>query len=299
VAGVRRRRLGRTGLLVSELGLGGAHVAGAPEGEAALLRAFVLGLNFVETGRFYRGSEYLIGSALSQLPDRGSSVHVASKTFGRSRDAALRDLERSLSHLRLAKVDVYQLADVRGQEWERVMGPDGGLEALREAQASGLVRWVGISSHSRPVLRRAIESGEFDTVQLKYSVFDLRNEALMRLAHQKGIGAIVMKPLGGFGMVGELKTSDRFEGLNARTLLRYVLSNRHLSVAIPGMRLPWEVEENVTMATTYEAMTPSERARLRREAEAYQSESAASSTPPTTARMAPLEKPPWTADDGN
>ena len=54
------RRLGRTGLLVSELGFGAANVATAPEGEEALLRAFTLGINFVETGPMYRLSEYMI-----------------------------------------------------------------------------------------------------------------------------------------------------------------------------------------------------------------------------------------------
>jgi predicted aldo/keto reductase-like oxidoreductase len=275
VVELRMRRLGRTGLLVGELGFGGANVAAASSGEEALLRAFVLGLNFVETGRIYRGSEYMIGRVLSRLPDRGASVHVASKTMGRSRDAALRDLERSLDHLGLPNVDIYQLADVRRENWEQVMAPGGALEGLREAQEQGLVRHVGISSHSHEVLRRAIESGEFDTVQLKYSVFNLRNEPLVRLAHRKEIGVIVMKPLGGFGMVGELKASPHWERLNAQTLVRYVLANRHLSVVIPGMRFAREVEENVAVAASGKAMTASEKAHLRREAEAYLAESAA------------------------
>lgn len=276
---LRTRRLRRTGLLVTELGFGGANVAAAPEGEEALRRAFALGVNFVETGRVYRGSEYMIGGVLSELPDRGASVHVASKTVGRSRDAALRDLERSLDHLRLTKVDIYQLADVGLGDWEQVMAAGGALEGLREAQARGLIRYVGLSSHSHQVLRRAIESGEFDTVQLKYSAFNLRNEALIRLAHRNDIGVIVMKALGGFGMVGELKASPHWDRLNAQTLLRYVLSNRYLSVVIPGMRTPREVEENMALAASYEAMSASEKARLRRAAETYLAESAAPAAP--------------------
>lgn len=266
---LRLRRLGRTGLLVSELGFGASNVATAPEGKEALLRAFALGLNFVETGRVYRGSEYMIGDALSQLPDRGASVQVASKTIGRSRDAALRHLERTLDHLRRPGVDIYQLNDVHRDDWAQVLSPGGALEGLREAQERGLIRYVGISSHSHRVLRLAIESGEFDTVQFKYSVFDPSNEDLMRLAHRKDIGVIVMKSLGGFGMVGELKTSSHWDRLNAQTLLRYVLSNRYLSVVIPGMRSPREVEENAAVAICHEAMTASEKARLRQEAKAY------------------------------
>jgi predicted aldo/keto reductase-like oxidoreductase len=124
------------------------------------------------------------------------------------------------------------------------------------------------------VLRRAIESGQFDTVQLMYSLFDLRNQGLIRLAQRKNIGVIVMKPLGGFGMAGALKASPHRDHLNGNTLLRYVLSNRYLSVAIPGMRFPWEVEENVAVAASYKPMTPSQKARLRREAETYLAESA-------------------------
>lgn len=285
---LRVRRLGRTGLLVRELGFGGANVAIALEGEEALLRAFALGVNFVETGRVYRGSEYMIGGALSQLLDRGASVHVASKTIGRSRDAALRDLERSLEHLGLPKVDIYQLVDVHRHDWEQVMGPGGALEGLREAQERGLVGYVGISSHSHQVLRLAIDSGEFDTVQLRYNVFNLRNEELIRLARRKDIGVIVMKPLGGFGMLGALKVSSYRDRLNASTLLRYVLSNRHLSVAIPGMRFPWEVEENVALALTYKPMTASEKARLRQDAEAYLAESAAPTAPASDRPGAPF-----------
>jgi predicted aldo/keto reductase-like oxidoreductase len=271
---LRLRRLGRTGLLVSELGFGGAQVAGSPEGEEALLRAFALGVNFVETGRLYRGSEYMIGGALGRLAG-GASVHVASKTLGRSRDAALRDLERSLEHLGLPAVDVYQLGDVRRDQWEQVMAPGGALEGLREAQARGLVRHVGISSHSHRVLRQAVDSGEFDTIQLRYNVFDLRNEPLIRLARRRNIGVIIMKPMGGFGMVGALKSFHLEDRLNAKTLLRYVLSNRYLSVVIPGMRFPREVEENVALAASSKPMTPFEKARLRRDAGDYLARSAA------------------------
>jgi aryl-alcohol dehydrogenase-like predicted oxidoreductase len=272
---LRTRLLGRTGLLVSELGFGAANVAGSPEGRQALARAFALGINFIETGRLYRGSEYMIGQALSELPDRGASVHVASKTIGRTRDAALRDLERSLSHLGLPKVDVYQLCDVGPNDWEQVMGTGGALEGLREAQKRGLVRFVGISSHSHQVLRWAIESREFDTVQLKYSVFNLRHEDLIRLAHERDIGVIVMKPLGGFGMAGALKNSPYRDRLSAKTLLRYVLSNPAVSVVIPGMRFAWEVEENFTLAASYKPMAPAEKAGLRQDAEGYLAESAA------------------------
>jgi aryl-alcohol dehydrogenase-like predicted oxidoreductase len=272
MARLRTRRLGRTGLLVTELGSGAASVADVPEGEETLLRAFSLGINFVETGRCYKGSEYLIGRVLQRLGQSGSGIHVASKTLKRSRDGALSDLERSLSHLGLPKVDIYQLNSVDQEAWGQVMANGGALDGLKEARECGLVDYIGISSHTVEVLRRAIESQEFDTIQVKYSAFN--TAALIRLAQERDIGVIAMKPLGGFGMLGWLKSSPHAGFLNARTLLRYALSNQRLSVVIPGMRFPWEVEENVALATSYRGMTSAQRGRVRKRAQTFLAEAA-------------------------
>ena len=124
------------------------------------------------------------------------------------------------------------------------MAKGGALEGLKEARECGLVDYIGISSHTVEVLRRAVESQEFDTIQMKYSPFKTAGEALVSLAQERDIGVIAMKPLGGFGMLGWLKSSRHARLLNAPTLLRYALSNRCLSVVIPGMRFLREVEEN-------------------------------------------------------
>lgn len=271
---LRTRRLGRTGLLVTELGFGAASVADVPEGDETLLKAFSLGVNFVETGRCYRGSEHIIGRVLQRLGKSRVDVHVASKTLKRSRDGALAELERSLDHLGLPKVDIYQLNSVDEEAWERVMGKGGALEGLKEARKGGLVDYIGISSHTLPVLRRAVESQEFDTIQIKYSAFNTAGEALIRLAEEKDIGAIGMKPFGGFGMLGWLRSSPEAKSLNARKLLRYALSNRHLSVVIPGMRFPWEAEENVATATSRRYMTPAQREHLLKRTEAFLAQAA-------------------------
>jgi predicted aldo/keto reductase-like oxidoreductase len=265
---LRRRKLGRTGLLVGELGLGGSNLADSEEGLETLLAAFSLGIDFVETGRAYRGSEYLIGRALAQLPDR-ASVHVASKTLARSRDGALRDLERSLDHLGLPAIDIYQLNSVGEEDWLLVMAKGGALEGLREAQEQGLIRFVGISSHSLRVLRRAVDSGEFDTIQVKWGAFHSDSAGLIRLAGRRDIGVIGMKPFGGFGMFGSLRATRYESRLTASTLLRYALSNPQLSVSIPGVRRPREVEENVALATSYTDMTPAERGRIARLSTAF------------------------------
>lgn len=263
-----KRPLGRTGFLVSEVGFGGAHVATVDEGEDALFRAFSLGVNFVETGRAYGESEYLIGKALRRLGEGAPPVYVASKTLKRTRDGALNELERSLAHLGLDSVDIYQLNDVNDESWHQVMSSGGALDGLQEAQEQGLVRFIGLTSHSAEVLRWAVESGQFDTIEAAYSPFNRRGEAVIRLAHRRDVGVIGMKPFGGFGMLGSLRASPLAQILDPGTLLRYALSNRHLSVVIPGMRFVREVEENVALATVYQHLTPGQRARVRKQAEA-------------------------------
>jgi uncharacterized protein len=265
MAELRRRTLGRTGLVVGELGLGGAHLASGDFGEETLLTAFSLGIDFVETGRSYKGSEFLIGRALAQWANR-SAVHIASKTLARSRDGALHDLDRSLQHLGLTAVDVYQLNDVGEEDWPKVMSPGGALEGLREAREQGTIRFIGISSHSLSVLRRAVESDEFDTVQAKWGAFHVDSAGLLRLAHSHDIGVIGMKPFGGFGMFGSLKGSEFATKLSPSVLLSFALSNRHLSVCIPGMRSPQEVRGNVAQAGSRLAMDAKMRARVAKQA---------------------------------
>ena len=268
-ASLKKRRLGRTGLLVSEIGFGAAHVTGSAEAEEALLGAFSLGIDFVETGRAYGESEYLIGRALRHLGDDARGVCVASKTLKRTRDGTLADLERSLGHLGLSSVDIYQLNDVDEEAWGQAMARGGAVAGLREAQEQGIVRFVGITSHSPDILRRAVTSGQFDTIEVAYSPFDRRGEAVIRLAHRKDIGVIGMKPFGGFGMLGSLKGSSWGRALNAGALLRYALSNRCLSVTIPGMRFVREVEENVGFAAAYDPMTSKQKTILRNQAQEF------------------------------
>ena len=263
---LRQRRLGRTDLLVTEVGFGAAHVATVDEGEEALFRAFSLGVNFVETGRAYGESEYLIGRALNRRGEDAGPVYVASKSLKRSRDGALNELERSLAHLGLESVDIYQLNDVDEESWHQVMARGGALEGLQEAREQGLVRFIGLTSHSADVLKWAVESGQFDTIEVKYSPFNREGDAVIRLAYRKDIGVIGMKPFGGFGMLGSLKASPSGRDLAVGGLLRYALSNRYLSVTIPGMRFVREVEENVALAAAHQPLSPTQKASLRKQA---------------------------------
>ena len=267
---LRKRRLGITGLMVSELGFGAMNIPDVAEGEETLRRALDLGINFIDTARAYRGSEYLIGRVIEKR-ERDSFI-VASKTPSRSRDGALNDIDKSLKNLGVDRIDLYQLHDVSLADWDRVTSEDGALEGLKEAKEQGLIDHIGLTSHTIEVLDRAVDSEEFETIQLRYNPFEREARHVVSLARERDIGIIVMKPLGGLGMPATLRGYQT--PLNPKTMLRYALSNPSISVVIPGVRFPLEVEDNVALAASYEPMAPAEISSCDEEADALQAKMA-------------------------
>ena len=259
---LKKRRLGRTNLMVTELGLGAMDTPQAKAGKETLQLAWDLGINFVDTARIYQGSEYLIGQVVRGRG--GKNPYLATKTIKRTRDGSQYDVDKSLGLLGVDKIDLYQLDDVSTEkEWEQVMQEQGALTGLKIARERGLIDHIGISSHSLEVLEKAISCGEFEAVMLESSAFYQATEHLIALAKQCDVGIILMRPLGGSGRMSSLRTrmqaSDNTPSLTPAMLLRYVLSNPDISVAIPGARFPSRVRENVELALAYQPLDESQK----------------------------------------
>ncbi len=261
---MRKRRLGRTDLMVAELGLGAMDTPQSSEGADTLRTALDLGIDFVDTAREYEGSEFLIGQVVRERG--GKTFHVASKTFNHTADGSQRDVDRSLSFLGVERIDLYQLHDISTpQAWDEAMGADGALEGLQVAQYRGLIGHIGVSTHHLEIGERAVLSGAFDTVMVEYSAFYPESSALIDLAAEHDVGVIVMRPLGGSGRTSVMRTrmEDGSAGiLTPANLLRYVLSHPGVSVAIPGARYPDRIRQNVAVASEYEPMDQEERRAL-------------------------------------
>ncbi len=252
------RPLGQTGLNVSVIGFGAIKLPQVTEEQAcaALNRALDLGINFIDTARNYRDSEHKIGLVLKERRDE---CYIATKTASRDADGAMRDLEASLRELQTDRLDLWQLHNVmdRGR-WEQVTRPDGALAAAKRARAEGMVDHIGISIHrSLYVMREAIQSGEFETILLLYNPLDEEGVAangILDLAHERGLGVIIMKALSGGALALPLNDEERDEKHRSsdgqwfdpivRGSLRYVLSHPAVDVVIPGMRFVREVEED-------------------------------------------------------
>jgi len=268
VAEIKKRRLGRTNLMVTELGLGAMDTPQSPQGAETLQLALDMGINFIDTARIYKDSEYLIGSVINARG--GKNFYIATKTINRSSDGAQYDVDRSLRLLGVDNIDLYQLDDVSPGDWDKVMGENGALAGLKIARERGLIGYIGISSHNMETLEKAITCGEFDAVMLEYSAFFRETEQLIVLAKERDVGVIAMRPLGGSGRTsairGRMKSAGQSAALTPAMLLNYVLSNPGISVAIPGARYPDRIKYNVELVLTYKPFDESQKRECESEA---------------------------------
>lgn len=267
---MKRRRLGRTGLMVAELGFGAMDTPHSPEAVETVTTALDLGIDFIDTARDYEGSEHLLGEVIRR---RGrKDFVVASKTFRHSASASQYEIDRSLKVLGVDHIELYQLHDISTTSaWDEAMGEDGALEGLKAAQYRGLIGHIGVSSHNLELVERAITCGEFEAVMLEYSAFFPQTARLISLAAERDVGVIVMRPLGGSGRTSTMRghLAAGYAGpLTPANLLRYVLSNPGVSVAIPGARYPDRIVENVAAASGYEPMTEAEKVEIEQAATA-------------------------------
>lgn len=259
---MRKRRLGRTGLEVSEIGLGSIPVGQLPRDKAlrVLHAALDAGVNYIDTARLYDDSESKIGEVMRT---RRSEVYLATKSANRTREGFLRDLETSLRELGTDYVDVMQIHGINTlAEYEQVFAPDGAVAGLLEAQRAGKVRFLGFSSHNNEVMERVIPLGLFDTVLLVYNLaVHHTGERVIPLARKHDVGVLVMKPLSGGALVR--LTGGAGGGIPAEAALRFVLGNPDVSCALVGMKYLRDVREAARVSRNFAPLSPEEEARYK------------------------------------
>ncbi len=266
---LNRRRLGRTELEVTELGLGVMDTPTSRRGAETLQAARDAGITLLDTAREYSGSEFLIGQHIREHGP--GDLLVGSKTFSHTANGSQRDVDRSLATLGLETIPLYQLHDTSTpRAWAEVNDPEeGALTGLKIAKHRGLIGHIGVSSHNSELLEMLITSREFGSVMLEYSAFMPETTHLIDLAARHDVGVIVMRPLGGSGRTSAMRTRirDGYRGaLTPANLLRYVLSNPNVSAAIPGARQPSRIQANVATVRDFGPLTVAERRALEDEA---------------------------------
>jgi aryl-alcohol dehydrogenase-like predicted oxidoreductase len=255
---IPKRKLGKTGVEVTHLGLGGEGVLRTfgydREAYALINRALDLGITYCESARAYSGSESYYGQALGE---RRKEIFLTSKSHARDREGALAHLHETLSSMRTDYLDLWQLHDVRSRrDLEAIFGPGGAIEAFVEAKERGKVRFIGVTGHEDPfIIRECLERFDFDTVLLPVNPAEPRHlsflEHAVPLAREKGVGIIGMKVYC-HGFVSRIPGNTGME-----PFLRFALS-QPVSTVVIGCDDLTQVEENVRYATAFQPMTPDE-----------------------------------------
>lgn len=224
--------LGNTNMKIKRVGFGGIPIQRITQEDTNLVidELEKNGINFIDTARGYTVSEEYIGNSLI---GRRHKFYIATKSMSRDYEGMKKDIEISLKNLKTDYIDLYQLHNVKVEEYETIFNEDKAFRALLEAQKEGKIKYIGITSHSLETIEKSIEDGKFDTIQFPYNIVEDQADEAFKKAHEKGIGIIVMKPLAG----GALD--------DATLAIKYILSKEYIDVAIPGMDSIKQVKENV------------------------------------------------------
>lgn len=202
------RTLGKTGLRVSVLGFGASPLGGVfrpideSDGIRAVHAALDLGINYFDVAPYYGDTraETALGRALAGIPRE--SYYVATKVgrygadrFDFSATRVRASIEESLSRLGVEHVDVIQCHDIEFGSLDQVVNET--LPALREAQAAGKARFVGITGYPLKIFTEIIPRAELDTIisYCRYTLLDTALESLLPLLAERKIGVINAAPL--------------------------------------------------------------------------------------------------------
>ena len=239
------RILGKTGLRVSRLGLGGIPIQRIDaEGTRTLVQKMAeLGVNYIDTARGYTVSEEYLGYALEGLRDK---FVLATKGRATSREDMKADIDKSLHNLRTDYIDLYQFHNPSAQALEEILAPGGALEGAMEAREAGKIGHIGITTHSVAIFAKALELPWVETIMFPYNIVENQAQELIEKCAEKNIGFICMKPLAG----GAIE--------DGRLALRYIAANEHVTEIIPGMAEPRELEENLQGISDTRALTQEE-----------------------------------------
>lgn len=237
--------LGKTGLKVSRMGLGGIPIQRIDaEGTKSLLHKLAdQGVNYIDTARGYTVSEEYLGYALEGIRDK---FVLATKSMARTKESMAADIEKSLHNLRTDYINLYQVHNPSMEQLEQVLAAGGALEALQEAKAAGKIGHIGLTAHSTEVFARALELDWIETIMFPYNIVESQGEELIAKCKEKNIGFIDMKPLAG----GAIE--------DGTLALRYVCSNPDVTVVIPGMAEIRELDENMAACSDSTPLTEEE-----------------------------------------
>ena len=220
--------LGRTGVKVSAIGLGGHHIGQPKDAQLGirLIRSAIdRGINFMDNcWDYHEGeSEMRMGAALRD--GYRQKAFLMTKIDGRTKESAAKQI--ALKRLQTDRVDLMQIHEViRLEDPDMAFAPGGSIEALQEAKKAGKIRYIGFTGHKDPVVHlRMLEVAarhgfRFDAVQMPLNVLDAHFRSFERqvlpVLVRDGIGVLGMKSLGSGSILKSGAATAAMECLTTR-----------------------------------------------------------------------------------
>jgi aryl-alcohol dehydrogenase-like predicted oxidoreductase len=274
-----KRRLGKTGEMVSCIGFGSGTRFCSIEDESAaqslLERAFTSGINYFDTAGSYtrRPIERLSEKRLGEFSrKRRKEMFLATKIDPRDRDGALRSVELSLRFLQTDYIDLIQIHSLSDlNDLERIGSSSGVLAAIQQLKEQKVARFIGITGHNDgTAMAEALRRHDFDTVlmalnaaqsanpiaQRKMAPIPAFEQSALPVALQKNMGILSMKVMGQGMLVGT--GAGR---ASAAELLQFNLSQPVASVII-GCEQMAPLEQNVQAARNFTPISESGKQKL-------------------------------------
>ncbi len=255
---IERIPFGRTGHNSSRILFGAAALGGMKQERADATLELLLehGVNHIDTAAIYGDSELRLAPWLRR---HRAGVFLATKTVERSYEGARAGLHRSLERLGVEQVDLIQMHNlVEPDEQARALGPGGALEALVEARAQGLVRFIGVTGHGTRTAAMHLASlaaFDFDSVLLPYSYTLMRSpeyaadfEALLALCARRNVAVQTIKSVARrrWQEGDSLKRFSWYEPIRDLEALRRAV---HWVLARPGVFLNSSSDATILAAT--------------------------------------------------
>lgn len=201
----------------------------------------------VDSSPMYGTSEAVVGDLVSALGLR-DKLFIATKVWTTGREAGIREMERSFQRLRVQRMDLMQI--------HNLLDVAVHTRTLEQWKQQGRVRYIGITHYTAaayPEVERWLETGQYDFLQINYSLAERQAEQrVLPLAQQKGVAVIVNRPFGQGGMFAHVRgkplpawAAELGIASWAQFFLKWILGHPAVTCAIPGTDKPAHMKDNL------------------------------------------------------
>lgn len=272
-----QRTLGKTGERVPVLGMGtGPTGMGMSDPDAIDLINMGIdrGVTYIDTAPGYARAQEQLSHI---VPHRRDEIFLVTKSPTSNGKEAIEQLETSLRTLGTDAVDLVYVHSLGNQNVDEVLGSDGALAGLREAQKRGLTRYVGFTAHNKPAWsQRILQEEDIDVVMLALNFADHHtygfDRTVLPLAVEQNTGVAAMKVFGGATAM-KYETADDEEArpsaihtvdsdFDHEQAMRWSLGLAGVSLAVVGMYSEQELERNIEWVQRFQPLSPAENADL-------------------------------------